>query len=170
MAYAKRPNTAIRLGTVGVSAARGLTPAWHLGSQQSSHHSLLEGCRDGSERAQARCGAGALYWRVLAEGVGTVEACRQVGSAELAAAALDGDDEPTVRSPRGSRIIPPRQRLAAVAILGDREEHLSTTQCLALVDAAAWWLSEPNGGEEFAYALLAASCATEITTESVCLT
>jgi hypothetical protein len=26
-------------------------------------------------------------------------------------------------------------------------------------------LSEPNGGEELAYALLAASCAAEITTE-----
>jgi hypothetical protein len=35
----------------------------------------------------------------------------------------------------------------------------------ALVDAAAWWLSEPNGGEELAYALLAASCATEVATE-----
>jgi hypothetical protein len=31
------------------------------------------------------------------------------------------------------------------------------------------WLSEPNGGEEFAYALLAASCAAEITTEHVYL-
>jgi hypothetical protein len=38
-----------------------------------------------------------------------------------------------------------------------------------LVDAAAWWLSESNSGEEFAYALLAASCAAEITTEHVYL-
>ena len=38
-------------------------------------------------------------------------------------------------------------------------------QRLALVDAAAWWLSEPNGGEELAYALLAASCATKVATE-----
>jgi hypothetical protein len=30
-------------------------------------------------------------------------------------------------------------------------------------------LSEPNGGEELAYALLAASCAAEITTEKVYL-
>jgi hypothetical protein len=30
-------------------------------------------------------------------------------------------------------------------------------------------LSEPNGGEEFAYALLAASCAAEVTTEHVYL-
>lgn len=37
------------------------------------------------------------------------------------------------------------------------------------MDAAAWWLSGPNGGEEFAYALLSASCAAEVTTEQVYL-
>jgi hypothetical protein len=42
-------------------------------------------------------------------------------------------------------------------------------QRLALVDAAAWWLSEPNGGEELAYALLAVTCSTEVTTERVYL-
>jgi hypothetical protein len=73
---------------------------------------------------------------------------------ELAAAARGASDEPNVRSLRGSRVIPNRQRLAAVAVLGEREVHLSAVQRLALVDAAAWWLSEPNGGEEFAYALL----------------
>ncbi|MCA1822419.1 MAG: hypothetical protein LC644_11930 [Pseudonocardia sp.] len=57
-----------------------------------------------------------------------------------------------------------------MAVLGEREARLSSVQRLALVDAAAWWLSESNGGEEFAYALLAASCATEITTEHVYLT
>jgi hypothetical protein len=89
---------------------------------------------------------------------------------ELAAAVLgSGGEEPIMRSPRGSRVIPTRQRLAAVAVLGEREAHLSPLQRLALVDAAAWWLSEPNGGEEFAYALLAASCATEVTTEHVYL-
>jgi hypothetical protein len=88
---------------------------------------------------------------------------------ELAAAVLDGGDEPIVRSPRGVRLIPNRQRLAAVAVLGEREAHLSAVQRLALVDAAAWWFSEPNGGEELAYALLAASCATEVTTEHVYL-
>jgi hypothetical protein len=87
----------------------------------------------------------------------------------LAAAALGAGDEPNVWSLRGSRVIPNRQRLAAVAVLGEREAHLSAVQRLALVDAAAWWLSEPNGGEEFAYALLAASCAAEITTEHVYL-
>jgi hypothetical protein len=88
---------------------------------------------------------------------------------ELAAAALGESDELTVRSPGGSRVIPHRQRLAAVAILDEREAHLSAVQRLALVDAAAWWLSEPNGGEELAYALLAASCSTEVSTEHVYL-
>jgi hypothetical protein len=88
---------------------------------------------------------------------------------ELAAAVLGYDEEPTLRSLRGSRVIPNRQRLAAVAVLGERETHLSVVQRLALVDAAAWWLSEPNGGEELAYALLAASCSVEVTTEHVYL-
>jgi hypothetical protein len=88
---------------------------------------------------------------------------------ELAAAALGDHDEPIMRSPRGSRVIPNRQRLAAVAVLGDREARLSAVQRLALVDAAAWWLSEPNGGEELAYALLAAACSGAVTTEHVYL-
>jgi hypothetical protein len=89
--------------------------------------------------------------------------------AGVGAAALGDGHEPTVRSPRGSRVISNRQRLAAVAVLGEREAHLSAVQRLALVDAAAWWLSEPNGSEEFAYTLLAASCAAEVTTENVYL-
>jgi hypothetical protein len=35
------------------------------------------------------------------------------------------------------------------------------------MDAAAWWLSEHNGGEKHAYALLAATCSAEVTTEHV---
>ncbi|MBV9011201.1 MAG: hypothetical protein JO272_03990 [Pseudonocardiales bacterium] len=88
---------------------------------------------------------------------------------DLAAAALGDGDEAISRSARGSRVIPNRQRLAAVAILGERETHLSAVQRLALVDAAAWWLSEPNGGAQLAYALLAATCSTEISTEHVYL-
>ena len=65
---------------------------------------------------------------------------------ELAAAVLGDGDEPIVRSPRGSRVVPNRQRLAAMAVLGEREAHLSAVQRLALVDAAAWWLSDPNAG------------------------
>ncbi len=34
---------------------------------------------------------------------------------------------------------------------------------------AAWWLSEPNGGEELAYTLLTATCSAEVTTEHVYL-
>ena len=88
---------------------------------------------------------------------------------ELAASALGDGDEPILRSPRGARAIPNRQRLAAVAVLGEREAHLSAVQRLALVDAAAWWFSESNGGEELAYALLAATCSAEVTTEHVYL-
>jgi hypothetical protein len=88
---------------------------------------------------------------------------------ELAASALGDSGEPISRSPHGTRAIPRRQRLAAVAVLGEREAHLSAVQRLALVDAAAWWLSEPNGGEELAYALLAATCSAEVTTEHVYL-
>jgi hypothetical protein len=84
---------------------------------------------------------------------------------ELAAAALGDDEEPIMRSSRGSRAITNRQRLAAVAVLGEREAQLSAVQRLALVDAVAWWLSEPNGGEELAYALLAATCSGVVTTE-----
>jgi hypothetical protein len=84
---------------------------------------------------------------------------------ELAAAALDDHGESITRAPRGPRVIPNRQRLAAVAILVEREAQLSALQRLALVDAAAWWLSEPNGGEELAYALLSASCSGAVTTE-----
>ena len=87
----------------------------------------------------------------------------------LAGAALGDHDEPIMRPPRGSRAIPNRQRLAAVAVLGEREAQLSAVQRLALVDAAAWWLSEPNGGEELAYALLAATCSAEIATEQAYL-
>jgi hypothetical protein len=87
---------------------------------------------------------------------------------ELAAASLGGGG-PIVRSLRGPRVIPHRQRLAAVAVLGEREAQLSAVQRLALVDAVAWWLSEPNGGEDLAYALLMASCSAEVTTEHVYL-
>lgn len=83
---------------------------------------------------------------------------------DLAASAL-GDPEPTMPMPRGDRVVPSRQRLDAVAVLAERETRLSALQRLALVDAAASWLSEPNGGEQLAHALLGAACTTEITAE-----
>jgi hypothetical protein len=88
---------------------------------------------------------------------------------ELAASVLGEGDEPLVRFPRGTSTVPSGQRLAAVAVLGEREERLSAVQRLALVDAAAWWLSDPSGGQELAYALLAATCSAEVTTEHVYL-
>ena len=84
---------------------------------------------------------------------------------ELAASALGDSDEPLLRTPRGSRTVLSRQRLAAVAVLAERESRLSAVQRLALVDAAAWWLTEPSGGEELAHALLAAACTEDVTTQ-----
>jgi hypothetical protein len=49
---------------------------------------------------------------------------------ELAAAALGDHDEPIMRFSRGSRVLPNRQRLAAVAVLGEREPQLSAVQRL----------------------------------------
>jgi hypothetical protein len=43
-------------------------------------------------------------------------------------------------------------------------------QRLALVDAAASWLSEPNGGDQLAHALLGPACTAEVTTEQLHLT
>jgi hypothetical protein len=83
---------------------------------------------------------------------------------DLAASAL-GDPEPTTPLPRGDRVVPSRQRLDAVVVLAERESRLSALQRLALVDAAASWLSEPNGGEELAHALLGAACTTDVTAE-----
>lgn len=88
---------------------------------------------------------------------------------ELAAATLGEGDEPVIRSPRGPRTVSQHQRLTAVAVLGDREPHLSAVQRLALVDAAAWWLTDPSGGEELAHALIAATCTAEVSTEHVYL-
>jgi hypothetical protein len=83
---------------------------------------------------------------------------------DLAASAL-GAPEPTMPVLRGDRVVPSRQRLDAVAVLAERETRLSALQRLALVDAAASWLSEPNGGEQLAHALLGAACTTEVTAE-----
>jgi hypothetical protein len=46
------------------------------------------------------------------------------------------------------------RRIAAAAVL-QASEHLDNTTTIAVVDAAARWLDEPDG-EEYAYALLGA--------------
>jgi hypothetical protein len=56
----------------------------------------------------------------------------------------------------------PAQRLAAAAVLSEREHRISPVQRVAVVDAAARWLAE-DSGEELAQALLQAVC-TEPTT------
>jgi hypothetical protein len=89
-------------------------------------------------------------------------------SLDLAASVL-GDPEPPVPFQRGGHTVPSRQRLDAVAVLAERESRLSALQRLAVVDAAASWLSEPNGGDQLAYALLGAACTAEVTTEQVYL-
>jgi hypothetical protein len=58
------------------------------------------------------------------------------------------------------------QRLAAVTVLAERESRLSAVQRFAVVDAAARWLGE-DSGDELAYALLAAVCGTDVTTNQV---
>jgi hypothetical protein len=83
---------------------------------------------------------------------------------DLAASVL-GAPEPTTPVPQGDRVVPSRQRLDAVAVLAERECRLSALQRLALVDAAASWLSEPNGGDQLAHALLDAACTTDTTAE-----
>jgi hypothetical protein len=88
---------------------------------------------------------------------------------ELAASVLGDDEDPLLQFPRGTRTVPSGKSLAAVAVLAEREERLSAVQRLALVDATAWWLSDPNGGQELAHALLAATCSAEVTTEHVYL-
>ncbi len=81
---------------------------------------------------------------------------------DLAASVL-GEPEPIVPMQRGGQTVPSRQRLDAVAVLAERESRLSALQRLALVDAAASWLSD--GGDQLAHALLAAACTTEVTAE-----
>jgi hypothetical protein len=83
---------------------------------------------------------------------------------DLAASVL-GDPEPPIPLQQGGQTVPHRQRLDAVAVLAERETRLSALQRLALVDAAASWLSEPNGGDQLAHALLVAACTTEVTAE-----
>ncbi|MGH4011379.1 MAG: hypothetical protein ACRDTH_24985 [Pseudonocardiaceae bacterium] len=56
---------------------------------------------------------------------------------ELAGAALGDGDEPIMQSSRGFRVIPHRQRLAAVAVLGEREPQLSAIQRLSVMPVPA---------------------------------
>jgi hypothetical protein len=50
-------------------------------------------------------------------------------------------------------------------VLAEQESRLSPMRRLALVDAAAWRLTEPSDGEELAHALLASAGSANVTTQ-----
>ena len=54
------------------------------------------------------------------------------------------------------------------AVPCERDELLASSGTRRQLTTVLWF--EPNGGEELAYALLAASCTAEVTTEHVYLT
>jgi hypothetical protein len=85
---------------------------------------------------------------------------------ELASAAA-GDDDPTSSPIRfgGPGSVPARARLAAAAVLTDRESRLTALHRLAVIDAASWWLSVVDGGAQFAHALLEAACTDGLAAE-----
>ena len=60
------------------------------------------------------------------------------------------------------------QRMAAVAVLDERESGISPIQRIAVIDAAARWLAE-EAGEELARALLEAVCTKRTTANFVYL-
>ncbi len=60
------------------------------------------------------------------------------------------------------------QRLAAVAVLREREPAITPIQGIAVIDAAARWLAD-GSGEDLAQALLQAACRDAITANFVYL-
>jgi hypothetical protein len=61
--------------------------------------------------------------------------------------------------------IPARARIAAFAILLEREPQMTDVQRLSLIDAACWWLGNHYRGPELAHALLEAACADGLTAQ-----
>jgi hypothetical protein len=86
-------------------------------------------------------------------------------SLEAAAAAL-GDIGAMSCMARELGAVGAKQRLAATAVLGEREPRLSGVQRMAVVDAAARWFGE-EAGDELAFALLGAVCRSDVTTTQV---
>lgn len=83
-------------------------------------------------------------------------------------AAVLGSAE-AMRCPNSQPEMPsPAQRLAAVAVLREREPGITPVQAIAVVDAAARWLAEDNG-EELAQALLRVTTRNAITANFVFL-
>lgn len=63
------------------------------------------------------------------------------------------------------RPIPDRSRLAAFAVLLEREPQMTNVQRLSLIDAACWWLAQRYRGPELAHALLEAACTDGLAAE-----
>jgi|HubBroStandDraft_1064217.scaffolds.fasta_scaffold459297_1 hypothetical protein len=86
---------------------------------------------------------------------------------EMGAAALgDADARSCPRSRPG--VPSAAQRLAAVAVLRQREPHITPVQAVAVIDAAARWLGE-SSGEDLAQALLQTTSRDPLTASFVYL-
>jgi hypothetical protein len=79
-----------------------------------------------------------------------------------AGAAAAGDPDATRCALRVTGTPSAAQRLAAAAVLREREHRISAVQRIAVVDAAARWLAE-DAGAELAQALLTAVCSETAT-------
>jgi hypothetical protein len=91
--------------------------------------------------------------RTLARGLEAVAAA----AGDLGALRCAAEDMPGVGQ---------QQRMKAAGILRDREPRLSPVQRLAVVDAAARWMEE-DAGDELAFALLRASCSSDVVASQV---
>lgn len=107
--------------------------------------------------------------RLFAQGRPVADELALSRTLEMATATLDDDGGPPLRSSRDDNTASRSQRLAAVAVLAEREPRLSAVQRLALVDAAAWWMTDPYGGHELAHALIDGACSDPVTTQHVYL-
>ncbi|HCU93568.1 MAG TPA: hypothetical protein DHU96_12900 [Actinobacteria bacterium] len=85
-----------------------------------------------------------------------------------ASAAATGDPEATRCALSGPQAPSVAQRLAAAAVLSEREHRINPVQRIAIVDAAARWLAE-DAGEDLAEALLQAVCSDPVTANFVYL-
>ncbi len=73
---------------------------------------------------------------------------------------------PTATAATTARSVTPSPMPAPIAQVGQTVSNRGVTLTVkAARAAAASWLSEPDGGDQLAHALLAATCTTEVTAE-----
>jgi hypothetical protein len=95
--------------------------------------------------------------------VRSAEATERALAWTLEAGAAAAGDADAAQCTRGRPETPSAaQRLAAVAVLHERDQRITAVQRIAVIDAAARWLGE-DSGEELAQALLLAACTDAIT-------